>query len=168
MQRPPEQDGDPLERIGKPFGGLVNDIKRKYPHYTSDFVDAFKSFKCLVAFIFVYFATIAPCVTYGGLLSKKTGGWLGLSESILATAIGGVLFGFFSGQPLMIVGVTGPVLLFEQTIYNVRTCIIEPFLTLVLYLIRLSSQDLRSAFCVCAITCGNLKYGMGFYKPTAL
>ena len=118
-KRSPEQDDDPLERIGKPFGGLINDVKRKYPHYTSDFVDAFKSFKCLVAFIFVYFAAIAPCVTYGGLLSKKTDGWIGLSESILATAIGGILFGFCSGQPLMIVGVTGPVLIFEETIYSV-------------------------------------------------
>ena len=120
-QRVPEQHGDPLERIGKPFGGLINDIKRKYPHYRSDFVDAFKSFKCLVAFIFVYFAAIAPCVTYGGLLSEKTHGWLGLSESILATAIGGILFGFCSGQPLMIVGVTGPVLLFEETIFSVSS-----------------------------------------------
>ena len=123
-QRPPEQDGDPLARTGKPFGGLINDIKRKYPHYKSDFVDAFKSFKCLVAFIFVYFAAIAPCVTYGGLLSKKTDNWIGLSESILATALGGIIFGLCSGQPLMIVGVTGPVLIFEQTIYSVRRILI--------------------------------------------
>ena len=109
-----------MARIGKPFGGLINDVKRKYPHYASDFVDAFKNFKCLVAFIFVYFAAIAPCVTYGGLLSEKTEGWIGLSESILATAIGGIVFGFCSGQPLMIVGVTGPVLIFEETIYSVR------------------------------------------------
>lgn len=72
-----------------------------------------------MAFIFVYFAAIASCITYGGLLSKKTDGWLGLSESILATALGGILFGLFSGQPLMIVGVTGPVLVFEQTVYSV-------------------------------------------------
>ena len=119
-QRPPGEEGDPLERLGKPFGGLVSDIKRKYPHYKSDFVDAFKdAFKCLVAFIFVYFAAFAPCVTYGGLLSKKTGKWIGLSESIVATAIGGIVFGFCSGQPLMIVGVTGPVLIFEETVYTV-------------------------------------------------
>lgn len=67
----------------------------------------------------MYFAAVAPCVTYGGLLSKKTHGLIGLSESILATAIGGILFGFCSGQPLMIVGVTGPVLLFEENIYSV-------------------------------------------------
>ncbi|XP_028393241.1 LOW QUALITY PROTEIN: band 3 anion transport protein-like [Dendronephthya gigantea] len=116
-QRIPGKDDDPLLRTGRLFGGLVRDVQRKYPHYKSDFVDAFKNFKCLVTFIFVYFATIAPCVTYGGLLSKKTDGLIGLSESILATAIGGIFFGFCSGQPLMIVGVTGPVLVFEETIY---------------------------------------------------
>lgn len=118
-QRTPGKDDDALLRTGRLFGGLIKDVQRKFPHYKSDFIDAFKNFKCLVTFIFVYFATIAPCVTYGGLLSKKTDGWIGLSESILATALGGILFGFCSGQPLMIVGVTGPVLVFEETIYNV-------------------------------------------------
>lgn len=123
-QTVPDSSDDPLKRVGKPFAGLVNDVRRKYPHYKSDFIDGFKNFKCFVTFIFVYFATIAPCVTYGGLLSKKTEGWLGLSESIMATALGGILFGFFSGQPLMIVGVTGPVLLFEENIYSVSTIVL--------------------------------------------
>jgi len=29
------------------------------------------------------------------------------------------LFGLLAGQPLIIIGVTGPVLVFEQTIYKV-------------------------------------------------
>ena len=114
----PEEE-DPLKRLGRPFGGLVSDVRRKYPHYKSDFVDGLKNFQCLVAFIFIYFAAIATCITYGGLLSEKTGHSLGLSESILATALGGILFGLFSGQPLIVVGVTGPVLVFEEMVYTV-------------------------------------------------
>ena len=59
--------GDPLKRTGRLFGGLVNDIKRRYPHYASDLIDAL-NLQCLAAFFFVYFACLSPAITFGGLL----------------------------------------------------------------------------------------------------
>lgn len=53
---------------------------------------------------------------------EKTEGYIGVSETILATSAAGVFFGLFSGQPIMIIGYTGPVLLFEETLYKVRAC----------------------------------------------
>jgi solute carrier family 4 anion exchanger 3 len=38
---------------------------------------------------------------------------------LIATALNGVVFGLFSGQPLMILGATGPFLVFEEMLYNV-------------------------------------------------
>ncbi|MEE6511528.1 hypothetical protein FKM82_018112 [Ascaphus truei] len=42
----------------------------------------------------------------------------GVLESFLGTAITGALFCLFSGQPLTIVGSTGPVLVFERLLYG--------------------------------------------------
>ena len=39
-------------------------------------------------------------------------------EQLLAASIGGVLFSLFSGQPLIILGATGPMLVFEEILYN--------------------------------------------------
>ena len=108
---------DPLSRTGKFCGGLVRDIKRRFPFYLSDFRDAF-DVHCLPAIIFVYFACLAPAITFGGLLSEKTNTWMGVSEMILATALSGILFSLFAGQPLIIIGATGPLLVFENSTFQ--------------------------------------------------
>ncbi|XP_033102443.1 band 3 anion transport protein-like isoform X2 [Anneissia japonica] len=111
------QQIDPLERTGILFGGLFNDIKRRYPYYLSDFRDAL-NVQCCAAFIFIFFACLSPAITFGGLLGEKTDNWMGVSEMIFGTAICGVVFSLFSGQPLMIIGATGPVLVFEENLYS--------------------------------------------------
>ena len=113
----PEEE-NPLKRTGTPFGGLKREIKKKIKHYTSDIKDGF-NWRCLISIIFVFFATFAPTITFGGLLGKKTDYNLGVIETLLATSMSGVLFGLFAGQPLMIVGTTGPILVFEQATFDV-------------------------------------------------
>lgn len=55
------------------FGGLVFDIKRKAPHYLSDYTDAL-SLQCLASFLFLYCACMSPVITFGGLLGEATEG----------------------------------------------------------------------------------------------
>jgi MFS superfamily sulfate permease-like transporter len=38
---------------------------------------------------------------------------------LIASALNGFLFGFVSGQPLLILGPTGPFLVFEEMVYDV-------------------------------------------------
>lgn len=64
-----EQEVDPLQRSGVPFGGLIHDIRRRYPHYVSDLKDAL-DMQCIAAVIFIYFAALSPTITFGGLLGK--------------------------------------------------------------------------------------------------
>ena len=52
-------------------GGLIEDIKRKSIHYTSDFRDAL-NFQCIPAIAFLYFACLTPIITFGGLLGYAT------------------------------------------------------------------------------------------------
>ncbi|VDP90723.1 unnamed protein product [Echinostoma caproni] len=64
-----------LQRTGRLFGGLILDIKRRAPHYLSDFTDALHV-QCCASFIFLYFACLTPIITFGGLLAQATGGYL--------------------------------------------------------------------------------------------
>ena len=64
-----EDKDDPLRRTGKLFGGLVRDIRRRYPRYLSDITDALSP-QVLSAIIFIYFAALSPAITFGGLLGQ--------------------------------------------------------------------------------------------------
>ncbi|GAB6019826.1 hypothetical protein CHUAL_001367 [Chamberlinius hualienensis] len=108
---------DPLQRTRKPFGGLVRDIKRRMPWYKSDIMDAV-SLQCLSATIFIYFAALSGAISFGGILSNKTQNLIGVTETLICSAFCGVLFSLLSGQPLMIIGVTGPVLLFDESLFS--------------------------------------------------
>lgn len=66
---PLKKSDDPLERTRRPFGGLVRDVRRRYPKYLSDFKDALNS-QCMAAVIFIYFAALSPAITFGGLLGE--------------------------------------------------------------------------------------------------
>ncbi|XP_033728588.1 electrogenic sodium bicarbonate cotransporter 1-like [Pecten maximus] len=106
-----------LDRTGRLFGGLINDIKRKIPWYKSDFTDALH-LQCVASFFYLFLATLTPNVTFGGLLGEATHQYMGTMECILAAAVSGVLFALFSGQPLNILGSTGPMLILEMILYN--------------------------------------------------
>ncbi|XP_017853751.1 sodium bicarbonate cotransporter 3 isoform X14 [Drosophila busckii] len=114
-QRLREESG--LSRSGRLFGGLMNDIKRKAPWYWSDFREAL-SMQCVASWIFLYFACLSPIITFGGLLSAATGKHMAAMESLVSGFVCGMGYGFFSGQPLTILGSTGPVLVFESIVYE--------------------------------------------------
>nr|XP_014341472.1 PREDICTED: anion exchange protein 3 isoform X1 [Latimeria chalumnae] len=112
-----EDKDDPLKRTGIPFGGLLRDIKRRYPKYLSDIRDALHT-QCLAAIIFIYFAALSPAITFGGLLGEKTEGLMGVSELIISTSLLGILFSLLGAQPLLVVGFSGPLLVFEEAFYK--------------------------------------------------
>uniref|UniRef100_A0A336M5M2 Anion exchange protein n=2 Tax=Culicoides sonorensis TaxID=179676 RepID=A0A336M5M2_CULSO len=106
---------NPLEKTHKLWGGLINDIKRRLPMYKSDVVDGFNS-ETLAATIFMYFAALSTAITFGGLASDKTGNQIGISETLISTSFVGMIFHSLAGQPLVIIGTTGPLLLFDEAL----------------------------------------------------
>ncbi|ODM91903.1 Anion exchange protein 2 [Orchesella cincta] len=116
---PPHKDDDydPLQRTRVPFGGLINEAKRRYPKYCSDIRDGFNT-QTLASIIFIYFACVSGAIAFGGILSEKTESHIGISETLMASAGAGIIFALFSGQPLIIVGTTGPLLLFDHSLYK--------------------------------------------------
>ncbi|KAI4544152.1 hypothetical protein MG293_004418 [Ovis ammon polii] len=109
--------GPELQRTGRIFGGLILDIKRKAPYFWSDFTDAF-SLQCLASFLFLYCACMSPVITFGGLLGEATEGRISAIESLFGASMTGIAYSLFGGQPLTILGSTGPVLVFEKILFK--------------------------------------------------
>ncbi|NXD64025.1 S4A4 protein, partial [Eolophus roseicapillus] len=109
--------GEELERTGRLFGGLLWDIRRKAPWYSSDFSDALHP-QCLSAVLYIYLATVTNAITFGGMLGDATANMQGVLESFLGTAFAGFVFCLFSGQPLTILSSTGPMLVFERLLFS--------------------------------------------------
>jgi hypothetical protein len=61
---------DPFKRTGRPFGGLIDDIRTSAPYYISDFKDAL-NFRCFSAIVFMYFTSIGLIITFAGLMGKR-------------------------------------------------------------------------------------------------
>ncbi|XP_070989992.1 sodium bicarbonate cotransporter 3-like [Oncorhynchus clarkii lewisi] len=111
------QAGPELQRTGRIFGGLVMDVRRKAPFLWGDIRDAL-SLQCLASVLFLYCACMSPVITFGGLLGEATKGNISAIESLFGASLTGVAFSMFAGQPLTILGSTGPVLVFEKILFK--------------------------------------------------
>ncbi|XP_031722242.1 sodium bicarbonate cotransporter 3-like isoform X5 [Anarrhichthys ocellatus] len=117
MEKVEDHAGPELQRTGRIFGGLVLDVKRKLPFYWSDIRDSF-SLQCLASVLFLYCACMSPVITFGGLLGEATKGNISAIESLFGASLTGVAYSLFAGQPLTILGSTGPVLVFEKILFK--------------------------------------------------
>uniref|UniRef100_A0A4W5PEP0 Anion exchange protein n=1 Tax=Hucho hucho TaxID=62062 RepID=A0A4W5PEP0_9TELE len=109
--------GEELSIYGRFCGGLFLDIKRKIPWLLSDFYEGFH-IQSISAVLFIYLGCITNAITFGGLLGDATDNYQGVMESFLGTALSGTVFCLFSGQPLIILSSTGPILIFEKLLFE--------------------------------------------------
>ncbi|KAK4318753.1 hypothetical protein Pmani_010245 [Petrolisthes manimaculis] len=63
-RRPPPRD--PLQRVGRPFYGLIQDVKIRYPKYLSDLKDGLSG-QVAAAAIFIFFTALSAAITFGGM-----------------------------------------------------------------------------------------------------
>ncbi|KAL3041174.1 hypothetical protein OYC64_019394 [Pagothenia borchgrevinki] len=113
----PHELGEELQFTGRFCGGLWLDIKRKIPWVCSDIYDGFH-IQSISAVLFIYLGCITNAITFGGLLGDATDNYQGVMESFIGTALAGTVFCLFSGQPLIILSSTGPILIFEKLLYE--------------------------------------------------
>ena len=116
-----------LRYTGRLFGGVRADIRRRLPHYAADFRAGLNP-KCMAATLFLFFACLAPTVTFGGVMAQMTGNQIGVVEMITAASFCGVVFALLGGQPLVILGGTGPLLIFTAILYQLCDTQGIPFL----------------------------------------
>lgn len=101
--------------------GVYNDIKTRLPYYRSDFTDGW-NYRVVPSTTFIFFTNLLPAIAFAQDMFDKTNNLYGVNEVLMSSAFAGVTFGLFSGQPLCIVGVTGPIAIFSYTVYE----LIEP------------------------------------------
>ncbi len=124
---PPNDVTEGLSYSGGLFRGIKGDIARRLPHYVDDFRDGLHP-KCIGSTLFLFFACLAPAVTFGGVMAVETGGQIGAVEMIVASVFCGIVFALMSGQPLIILGGTGPLLVFTAILYRLCGDLNLPFL----------------------------------------
>jgi len=124
-QKAPPADG--LTYTGRLAGGILADFRRRWPHYVSDFRDGLST-KCLATVLFLTFACLAPAITFGGVMAIETEGHIGPVEMILALSLCGSLYALLAGQPMIIMGGTGPLLAYTIVLYRLCVDMGVPFL----------------------------------------
>ncbi|KAA8620180.1 anion exchange family protein [Pyrenophora tritici-repentis] len=102
------------------FGGMINDIRRRAPFYWSDWVDAW-DYRVVPATVYMYFANILPALAFSLDMFAKTDQSFGVNEVLLSSVLASVVFSLAAAQPLVIVGVTGPITVFNYTVYDIIT-----------------------------------------------
>lgn len=100
--------------------GIYSDLKTRLPYYKSDFKDAW-NYRVVPSTLSIFFSNLLPAIAFAQDMFDKTDNAYGVNEVLMSSAIAGVVFGLFSGQPLCIVGVTGPISIFSYTVYELMT-----------------------------------------------
>ncbi|KAK7501045.1 hypothetical protein BaRGS_00007530 [Batillaria attramentaria] len=106
------------------FGrGLIGDLKRRLPHYWSDYKDGFVGkktpHKVVATTLFLYFACVLPNIAFGMLNSNNTKGAIGVKKILFSQMFGGILFAVFGGQPLIVLLTTAPLALYTKIIFSI-------------------------------------------------
>ena len=109
---------DPLKHSRRPGGGLWSDLKKLVKRYPSDLRDALH-IQVIISIFFLYISFLAPAIAFGGLMEEISNNEIGVTETLLATGLCGIIYGIFSVQPLSVLAFTGPVLVFETVVYRV-------------------------------------------------
>ena len=65
--------------------------------------------------------SILPALAFSLDMFAKTKMSYGVNEVLLASVLGAVVFALFAAQPLVIVGVTGPITVFNYTVFDIIT-----------------------------------------------
>lgn len=100
------------------FRGIILDLKDRLPLYWSDWTDAL-NYRVIPATILTFFTNIFPAIAFAQDMFDKTDNSYGVNEVLLSSALAGIVFGIFGGQPLTIVGVSGPITIFNYTVYEI-------------------------------------------------
>lgn len=74
------------------FLALRYDFARRKKHYVSDWTDAFENKRQVVpAILFLFFACLAPAVSFGTISTELTNGSIGVVEFLLSSGLSGMV-----------------------------------------------------------------------------
>ncbi|CDF91791.1 ZYBA0S14-01178g1_1 [Zygosaccharomyces bailii CLIB 213] len=118
QEREPSGMARRRRRIPPPGIGIWLDIKDKIPLYWSDWTDSW-DYRVVPAVLDTYFSNLLPALAFAQDMFDRTDHAYGVNEVLLSSAMAGIVFGVLGGQPLCMVGVTGPIAILNYTIYDI-------------------------------------------------
>ena len=110
------------DRFFQLFTGVRTDLStRFFPYYASDWGKP-RSFSTVVnAIVFAFVVQLIPALIFAELMDKQTEGNLAAAETLLSAGIIGVIYAIISGQPLTLLGITGPVAILLGTSHGLAS-----------------------------------------------
>jgi hypothetical protein len=106
------------QRILRPGRGMYWDVRRRLPYYWSDLRDGF-TYRTMAGTVRIFFVNLLPALAFELDMLRQTGGFFGINEALLSSALAAFVFSTMSCQPLTVVGITGLISLFNYTIYDI-------------------------------------------------
>ncbi|KAJ3930957.1 MAG: HCO3 transporter family-domain-containing protein [Lentinula lateritia] len=103
--------------IAKLASGIVLDIRARTPYYVRDWTDAW-NYRVVPATSLIFFANVLPGIAFSLDLIETTEQY-GVAEVLLSSFMAAFVFSVFGAQPLTIAGVTGPITVFNKTIFRI-------------------------------------------------
>jgi hypothetical protein len=98
--------------------GIKQDLAARGPLYKDDWGRPKSFFTVLNATCFAFVIQLIPALIFAELMDRETQGNLATAETLLSSAIIGIIYAIFAGQPLVIMGITGPVAILLGTSYS--------------------------------------------------
>jgi len=103
----------PLSRL------MIRDMLRRKECYISDWTDGLKDMKKVVpAILFLYFACLAPAISFGTIASQITKNSMGVVEFLLSAGTSGMAYSILCGQPMAFIAPTGLTLAFISGLFR--------------------------------------------------
>ncbi|KAG7339143.1 HCO3- transporter family protein [Nitzschia inconspicua] len=98
--------------------GMKDDLKSRIPLYKDDWMGVQSPLKVFNACIFTFIIQLIPALIFAELMDRQTEGNFATAETVLSSGIMGIIYAIFAGQPLVVMGITGPVSLLLGTSYG--------------------------------------------------
>lgn len=80
--------------------GIIHDFKNTVmPHWKSQMINFNQ--KTIAVSFFMFFAAVAPAITFGAVYAKATNNYFGAVEMLLSSAWCGITYALIGGQPIV-------------------------------------------------------------------
>ncbi|CAB4302438.1 unnamed protein product [Prunus armeniaca] len=108
-----------MEETFVPLQGIKNDLRGRLLCYKQDWTGGFKAgFRILAPTTYIFFASAIPVISFGEQLERNTDGVLTAVQTLVSTAVCGIIHSIIGGQPLLILGVAEPTVIMYTFMFN--------------------------------------------------
>ncbi|PQM33940.1 putative boron transporter 2 [Prunus yedoensis var. nudiflora] len=108
-----------MEETFVPLQGIKNDLRGRLMCYKQDWTGGFKAgFRILAPTTYIFFASAIPVISFGEQLERNTDGVLTAVQTLVSTAVCGIIHSVIGGQPLLILGVAEPTVIMYTFMFN--------------------------------------------------